>query len=95
VCSVFAEAEYKSFSIGSKSASITDYTTTITSNGQTSLVVGQQLADLPAYKKNFNFADNFQQAVSGSVDLTQPRTLPTQKVNLSGIGINVGLVWRL
>jgi hypothetical protein len=94
LCSVFGEVEYKSFSLSSKSAHITNYTTNVFANGIGTEVPGQQLADLPEYRKTFLFSDEFQQATVGT-NLTQPRTLPTQKVNLSGVGINAGFVWRL
>ncbi len=94
-CGVFVEAEFKSFSIGSKNARITEYTTSLDSDGATTMVPGQQLSDLPEYKKSFTFSDEFEQSTNGVVDLTQPHTLPTQKVNLSGVDINIGVTWTL
>ena len=94
--SIFSEAEYKAFSITSKSAAITDYSTTATNSGVKQYVAGQQLSDLPEYQKNFVFSNRFQQPTNtATIDLTQPRTLPTQKVNMSGVGLNIGITWKL
>ena len=85
--SIFGEAEYKAFSITGKSAKITDYSTIASSHGQAHLVTGKQLADLPLYQKSFIFSNTFQQPTNATaVDMTQPPMLPTQKVNLSGVG---------
>jgi hypothetical protein len=92
--SLYAEAEYKAFSVTSKSASITEYTTTATANGQTQSVPGQQLSDLPVNKKSFTFSDQFSQAANGTDDSVSPKMLPTQKVNASGLGANVGMVFK-
>ena len=89
--SVFGEVEFKNFSIKSKSAEIKEYVTTgISADGNTFLIPGQQLADLPQSEKNFNFSDEFSGSVLGD-DPNQARTIPTQYVNASGIGVNVGL----
>lgn len=94
--SIFSEAEYKAFSITSKSAAITDYTTSAINNGVKQNVAGEQLSDLPVYQMNFVFSNTFQQpANTTTIDLTQPRILPTQKVNMSGIGLNIGVTWKL
>ena len=88
--SVFGEVEFKNFSIKSKSAEIKEYVTTGISGGNTFLIPGQQLADLPQSEKNFNFSDDYNGTVLGD-DPNQARTIPTQFVNASGIGVNVGI----
>ena len=89
--SVFGEVEFKNFSIKSKSAEIKEYVTTgISADGNIFLIPGQQLADLPQSEKNFNFSDEYSGSVLGD-DPNQARTIPTQFVNASGIGVNVGL----
>lgn len=88
--SVFGELEFKNFSIKSKSAEIKEYVTTGISGGNTFLIPGQQLADLPQSEKNFEFSDEY----SGTVQPEDPnksRTIPTQFVNASGVGVNVGI----
>lgn len=89
--SVFGEIEFKNFSIKSKSAEIKEYVTTgISADGNTFLIPGQQLADLPQSEKNFNFSDEYSGTVQAE-DPNQPRTIPTQFVNASGVGVNVGI----
>ncbi len=88
--SVFGEVEFKNFSIKSKSAEIKEYVTTGINGSNTFLIPGQQLADLPQSEKNFNFSDDYNGSVLGD-DPNQARTIPTQFVNASGIGVNVGI----
>ena len=85
---VFGELEFKNLSIKSKSAEITKYETTAVTDGNAVLVPGQQLADLPVNEKKFIFSDTFTQ---GPPDPNSPRRIPTQYVNASGVGINVGI----
>lgn len=87
--SVFGEAEFKSLSIKSDEAEITSYTTTATTDGQTALVPGQQLEDLPVSEKKFIFKDEFTTTQNEPED--QPRVIPSQEVNASGAGINIGV----
>lgn len=89
--SVFGELEIKSFSIKSKSAEIVSYETRAVNNGQATLVPGQQLADLPLSEKKFEFNDNFNQSTSAPPNENQPRKIPTQFVNASGAGVNIGV----
>lgn len=93
--SIFAEMELKNLSIKSKSAKITEYTTTAISNGQEQLVPGQQLSDLPVYEKKFEFTDDYSQSSTTGPDQNAPRQIPTQFVNASGTGINVGIRFSL
>lgn len=85
---IFGEVEFKNLSIKSKSAEITEYQTTAVTNGNAVLVPGQQLADLPVNEKKFVFSDTYTQ---GAPDPNSPRRIPTQYVNASGIGVNVGI----
>jgi outer membrane protein W len=93
--SVFGEVEIKNLSIKSKSAEITKYSTTAITDGQSQLVPGQQLADLPVYEKQFNFSDDYNQSTTTQPNQDAPRQIPTQFVNASGIGINVGIRFTL
>lgn len=85
---VFGELEFKNLSIKSKSAEITQYRTTAVTDGNAVLVPGQQLADLPVNEKKFIFSDTY---TEGAPDPDSPRRIPTQYVNASGVGINVGI----
>ncbi len=89
--SLFGEVEFKNFSIKSKSAEIVSYETTAVTNGQANSVPGQQLADLPISEKKFEFSDNFSQGTSSPPNESQPRKIPTQFVNASGAGVNIGV----
>lgn len=89
--SIFAEVEIKNLSIKSKSAEITEYTTMAVTNGQSQLIPGQQWADLPIYEKEFEFTDAYTQSTTSTPDQNAPRKIPTQFVNASGIGMNVGI----
>ena len=93
--SIFGEVEIKNLSIKSKSAEITKYSTTAITNGQSQLVPGQQLEDLPVYEKQFDFTDDYNQSTTTAPNQNAPRKIPTQFVNASGIGINVGIRFRL
>lgn len=84
----FGEVEFKNLSIKSKSAEITKYETTAVTGGNSVLVPGQQLADLPVNEKKFIFSDTYTQ---GAPDPNSPRRIPTQYVNASGIGVNIGI----
>ncbi|MGV8994461.1 MAG: outer membrane beta-barrel protein [Flavobacterium sp.] len=87
---VFGEIEFKNFSIKSKSAEIKEYVTTGINGNNVFLIPGQQLADLPQNEGNFEFSDEFSGTVQAE-DPNKPRTIPTQFVNASGVGVNVGL----
>lgn len=87
---VFGEVEFKNFSIKSKSAEIKEYVTTGINGSNTFLIPGQQLADLPQIEKNFEFSDAYSGVVQGE-DPNKPRKIPTQFVNASGVGVNVGI----
>ena len=87
---VFGEVEFKNFSIKSKSAEIKEYVTTGINGSNTFLIPGQQLADLPKSEKSFEFSDEYSGVVQGE-DPNQTRTIPTQFVNASGVGVNVGI----
>ncbi|TXD81155.1 outer membrane beta-barrel protein [Subsaximicrobium wynnwilliamsii] len=89
--SLFGEIEIKNLSIESKTAEITEYRTTAITNGQSQLVPGQQLADLPVYEKKFEFTDDFDQSTTTPPNQDAARKIPTQFVNASGTGINVGI----
>ena len=93
--SIFGEVEIKNLSIKSKSAEITEYATTAITNGQSQLIPGQQLADLPEYEKKFEFTDDYNQGTNTAPNQNAPRQIPTQFVNASGIGINVGVRFAL
>ncbi len=93
--SIFGEVEIKNLSIKSKSAEITEYTTTAITDGQSQLVPGQQLEDLPVYEKQFEFSDDFNQSTTTQPNQDAPRQIPTQFVNASGIGVNVGIRFTL
>lgn len=85
---VFGEVEMKSLSIKSKSAEIKEYETTAITPEGTSLVPGQQLADLPRNETHFEFEDSY---TEGAEDPTKARKIPTQYVNASGLGFNFGV----
>jgi outer membrane protein W len=89
--SLFGELEFKNFSVKSKSAEIVSYSTTAVNNGQSQLVPGQQLADLTVSEKKFVFTDNFNQSTNNPPPANEPRNIPTQFVNTSGAGLNVGI----
>lgn len=93
--SIFGEVEIKNLSIKSKSAEITEYSTTAITNGQSQLIPGQQLADLPIYEKQFDFSDDYNQSTTTAPNQNAPRQIPTQFVNVSGIGINFGVRFTL
>lgn len=93
--SIFGEVEIKNLSIKSKSAEIIEYATTAISNGQSQLVPGQQLADLPVYEKKFEFTDDYNQSTTTTPNQNEPRKIPLQFVNASGTGINVGIRFTL
>ena len=88
---VFGEIEIKSLSIKSKSAQIKEYETTAVTPAGNSLIPGQQLVDLPTSETHFQFKDEFTQGIQ---DPDNPRTIPTQYVNASGIGFNLGIRYR-
>lgn len=90
---VFGEVEFKNFSIKSKTAEIVDYRTTAVTGGQSVLVPGQQLADLPVNEKKFVFSDEYTQGTT--TDPNAPRKIPTQFVNVGGVGVNVGIRYSL
>lgn len=93
--SIFGEVEIKNLSIKSKSAEITEYSTTAISNGQSQLIPGEQLADLPVYETHFDFTDDYSQSTTTAPNQDAPRKIPTQFVNASGTGINVGIRFTL
>lgn len=93
--SIFGEVEIKNLSIKSKSAEITEYATKAVTNGQSQLVPGQQLADLPVYEKKFDFSDDYHQSTTTAPNQNAPRQIPTQFVNVSGTGINIGVRFTL
>jgi len=86
---IFGEVEFKNLSIKSKSAEIKKYETTAVNSaaGVSVLVPGMQLEDLPVNEKKFQFEDSY---TEGS-DPNAPRKIPTQYVNVGGIGVNVGI----
>ncbi|MCK0131574.1 porin family protein [Flavobacteriaceae bacterium F08102] len=88
---VFGEFELKNISIKSKSAEIISYQTTAETGGQSQLVPGQQLTDLSTYEKKFIFSDDYSQSTTTSPNQGEARMIPTQYVNSSGTGINVGV----
>lgn len=85
---VFGEVEFKNLSIKSKSAEIKEYETTAYTPAGSALVPGQQLADLPKNETHFQFEDEY---TEGPEDPDSPRKIPTQYVNASGIGFNIGI----
>jgi len=85
---IFGEVEMKSLSIKSKSAEIKEYETTAITPAGTSLVPGQQLADLPRNETHFEFEDSY---TEGAEDPAKARKIPTQYVNASGLGFNFGV----
>lgn len=85
---VFGEVEFKNLSIKSKSAEIKEYETTAITPAGNVLVPGQQLADLPTNETHFQFEDEY---TEGAPNPNEPRKIPTQYVNASGIGFNVGI----
>ncbi|WP_166964195.1 outer membrane beta-barrel protein [Yeosuana marina] len=93
--SLFGEVEFKNFSVKSKSASIKEYVTKAVTGNQSQLVPGQQLADLPTSEKEFLFTDNYTQSATTPVPQNEPRKIPTQFVNISGAGINIGIKYNL
>lgn len=93
--SIFVEVEFKNLSIKSNSAKIEEYSTTAITNGQSQLVPGQQLADLTVYQSQFDFTNNYNQSAILAPNQNEPRKIPTQYVNTSGTGINLGLRFSL
>ena len=91
VLSIFGGVEIKNLSIKSKSAKITEYATTAIAGGQSQLVPGQQLSDLPVYKKQFDFSDNYTESNTALPNQGAPRKIPTEFVNVSGTEISLGL----
>lgn len=89
--SLFGEMEFKSFTIKSKSAAINKYSTLAVTDGQSALVPGQQLEDLPRYEKEFEFSDSYTQSLTTAPDENEVRKIPTQFVNASGVGLNLGV----
>lgn len=89
--SIFGEAEFKSLSLKSDEAEITSYRTTATTDGQTMLVPGEQLEDLPVSERKFVFKDEFTVSTTTPGPEDQPRIIPSQTVNASGAGINLGV----
>ncbi|MFC6096529.1 outer membrane beta-barrel protein [Flavobacterium qiangtangense] len=85
---VFGEVEFKNLSIKSKSAEIKEYETTAYTPSGNVLVPGQQLADLPTNETHFQFEDEY---TEGAPNANEPRKIPTQYVNASGIGFNIGV----
>lgn len=86
---VFGEIEFKNLSIKSKSAEIKKYETLAINraSGVSFPVPGQQLADLPRNEKEFQFEDSYTE----NDDPNAPRKIPTQYVNVGGIGVNLGI----
>ncbi|MCJ7467088.1 MAG: hypothetical protein MUO53_10390 [Maribacter sp.] len=75
----------------SKSAEIVSYSPTAVTDGQSQLVPGQQLADLTVSEKKFVFTDNFNQSIDSPPVDNELSKIPTQFINTSGAGINVGI----
>lgn len=88
---LFSELEFKSFTIKSKSAEIKSYVTRAITGDQSQLVPGQQLEDLPRAEKEFIFSDSFTIDNATGENEDEPRNIPTQYVNASGIGLNLGV----
>lgn len=93
--SIFGEVEIKNLSIKSKSAEIVEYSTTAVTGDQTMLIPSQQLADLPVNEKKFDFTDEYNQSTTTAPNPNEARKIPTQFVNASGTGINVGIRFTL
>lgn len=93
--SIFGEVEIKNLSIKSKKAEIKEYSTTAITGGQSQLIPGQQLTDLPVYEREFEFSDEFDQSTTTPPNQNSPRKIPTQFVNASGTGFNVGVRFTL
>ncbi|MBL6448406.1 outer membrane beta-barrel protein [Fulvivirga sp. 29W222] len=89
--SLFGEAEFKSFTIKSDEAEIKSFTTSAISDGQSVLVPGQQLEDMPVSEKKFIFKDDYTFSNTTPQPEDQPTTIPSQEVNASGAGINIGI----
>lgn len=89
--SLFGEWEFKSFTIKSKSAEIKKYTTVAVTDGQSALVSGEQLEDLTTYEKEFIFSDSYTESLTTEPNADEPREIPTQYVNASGMGFNLGV----
>lgn len=87
---VFGEVEFKNLSIKSKSAEIKEYTTTAFTPAGNVPVPGQQLADLPKNETHFQFEDSYTEDPENE-NPNEARTIPTQYVNASGIGFNIGI----
>lgn len=85
---VFGEVEFKNLSIKSKSAEIKEFETMGTVGGNRIPLPGGQLADLPTNETHFQFEDEY---TEGAPNPNEPRKIPTQYVNASGIGFNVGI----
>ena len=85
---IFGEVEMKSLSIKSKSAEIKEYETTAITPAGSALVPGMQLADMPKSETHFEFEDSY---TEGPEDPTKARKIPTQFVNASGLGFNIGV----
>lgn len=85
---VFGEVEFKNLSIKSKSAEIKEYETIAYTPAGNAPVPGQQLADLPTNETHFQFEDEY---TEGAPNANEPRKIPTQYVNASGVGINIGV----
>ncbi|MDX1666522.1 MAG: outer membrane beta-barrel protein, partial [Saprospiraceae bacterium] len=89
--SLFGEAKFIAFTIESESASLEEFTTLAEMGGQAQPVPGQQLEDLPVSRKEFVFDDIIRQPAQGSPPPNEPRVLPSQRVNASSIGFNLGI----
>lgn len=89
--SIFGEMEIKHLSIKSKSAEVKEYATNAITNGQSQLIPGQQLTDLPVYEKQFDFTNEYNQSMTTSPNQSEPLKVPMQFVNVGSVGFNVGL----
>ena len=88
---LFGELEFKNFSIKSKSAEITSYKTTAVTNGQSTLVPGEQLEDLTVSESHFEFTDSYTQSTTTAPNENEPTKVPTQYLNMGGFGVNIGI----
>ena len=87
---IFGEVEFKNLSIKSKSAEIKEFETIGNVGGNRIPLPGGQLADMPTNETHFEFEDAHTENPA-TANPNEPRKIPTQYVNASGIGFNVGI----
>lgn len=93
--SVFAEMEFKNFTIKPKEAEIEKFSTMAITGAGPVEVTGAQLSDFPVSAKKFIFSDSYQYSTTQAPDTSVPSTIPVQYVNAGSVGLNIGIKFNL